>query len=78
MKVNSIKVLFVCLLSRHRLQPTAIGEGLPSIPYGLPGTSLPHFFGVLRVDKTSSGFAVDSGYPSIGSSLLITSQGNNL
>ena len=44
--------LFVCLLSLHGLN----GQGLPCIPYGLQGTSLPHYFGALREDKTNPGF----------------------
>ena len=48
---------------------------MPSIPYGLQDTSLSHCFGILRVDKTSTGFSIESGYPSIESSLLITRQG---
>ena len=68
---GTTRLLFVCLLSRLRLN----GEGLPSILYGSQGTSLPHYFGVMHDDKTSTGFSVDLGYPSIGSSSLITSQG---
>ena len=48
---------------------------MPSIPYGLQDTLLFHYFGIFRVDKTSTGFSVELGYPSLGSSSLITRQG---
>ena len=64
--------LFVCLF----VQSTSPQRRrMPSIPYGLQDTSLFHCFGIFRVDKTSTGFSVESGYPSIESSSLITRQG---
>ena len=65
----------ICLFCLF-VQPTSPQRRrMPSIPYGLQDTSLFHCFGIFRVDKTSTGFSVESGYPSIESSMLITSQG---